>query len=225
MNKLLIIEDNWMMAHMIDDVATLLNIEVIGIATSWSEASELLFIQTPDFAIVDININGAVDGIEVARRLKEAGIDFLFLTAYKDIETIKEAAQLSPLSYLIKPITPENLMAAFLLTTTKMVKKIPTQKTFEYIIEEGDLIYKNGILINLSKSERRVLALLLKNIGLTVCYETFFYGEEGNGDMNNERSLRNIMVKIRKKCPDLTIKNIKDVGYIACLTEEYPSID
>lgn len=215
MKKLLIIEDNWMMAHMIDEVATLVHIEVIGIATSWNEASELLAVQKPDFAIVDININGSIDGIEVARRLKEIGIDFLFLTAYKDIETIKEAAELIPLSYLIKPITPENLMASFLLITTKINQKIPAQKTFAYSIENDDLIYKNQILLNLSRSERRILGLLIKNIGYTVGYETFFYGEEGNIETNNEATLRNTMAKLRKKCPDLIIKNIKGMGYIA----------
>lgn len=219
MKKLLIIEDNWMMAHMIYEVATLHNIEVIGIATSWNEASELLAIQKPDFAIVDININGTIDGIKVAKRLKDAGIDFLFLTAYKDIETIKEAAQLSPLSYLIKPITPENLMAAFLLTTIKIDQKIPALKAFEYTIEVNDFIYKNNTLLNLSKSQRRVLSLLLQNIGFTVGYDMFFYGEEGNFEANNEVSLRNTIAKLRKKCPDLTIKNIKDVGYIASKLE------
>lgn len=214
MKKLLIIEDNWMMAHMIDDVATLHNIEVIGIAASWNEASELLAFQKPDFAIVDININGAIDGIEVARRLKEAGIDFLFLTAYKDIETIKEAAQLSPLSYLIKPITPENLIAAFLLTTIKIDQKISVPKVFEYTIEANNLIYKNNTLLNLSKSQRKVLSLLLRNIGFIVGYGAFFCDEECNAETNNEASLRNTVAKLRKKCPDLTFKNIKDVGYI-----------
>jgi DNA-binding response OmpR family regulator len=209
MKKLLIIEDNWMMAHMIDDVATLLDIDVIGIATSWREASELLATQTPDFVIVDININGVIDGIEVARRLKNLGIDFLFLTAYKDIETIKEAAQLSPLSYLIKPITPENLTAAFLLITTKIDQNIPVQKTFRYTVRENDLIYKDNILIKLSKSEGNVFAILLKNIGHCVEYNSLFCREDGN-----TKSLRNVVVKLRKICPDLFIENVQDIGYI-----------
>lgn len=209
MIKLLIIEDNWMMAHMIDDVATLLDIDVIGIATSWSEASELLATQIPDFVIVDININGGIDGIEVARRLKDLGIDFLFLTAYKDIETIKEAAQLSPLSYLIKPITPENLTAAFLLITTKIDQNIPVQKSFRYTVRENGLIYNEDVLIKLSKNEGRVFALLLKNIGHCVEYNSLYCTEEGNA-----KSLRNVVVKLRKKCPDLFIENVQDIGYI-----------
>jgi len=219
MKKLLIIEDNWMMAHMIKDIAALLGIEVIGIASSWNEVEELLAIQKPDFAIVDINITGSIDGIKVAKYLKEQDIYFLFLTAYKDMESIKEAAELSPLSYLIKPITPENLMAAFLLAMKKIEETKMVQTVCGYTIKDGGIIYKNNILINLSKSERRVLGLLLAHLQYTVAYETFFYGTDGNSNTNNEASLRNIIAKIRKKCPDLIIKNIKDVGYIARLTE------
>ena len=219
MIKLLIVEDNWMMAHVIEDVAALLDIEVVGIATCWSETAQLLVEGKPDFAILDININGLIDGIQIARRLKEKEIDFLFLTAYKDIETIKEATELSPLSYLIKPITPENLMATFLLILKKIEEKVIPKESLNYKVDNDDMIYNHNALMNLSKSERKVLGLLIKNIGYTVKYETFFYGTDGNSNTNNEATLRNIIAKIRKKCPDLIIQNIKDVGYIARLTE------
>ena len=216
MKKLLIIEDNWMMSHMIEDVAVMLNIDVVGIANSWDETEKLLTANMPHFAIVDININGAVDGIKIARRLKEMGIKFLFLTAYKDMDTIKEAAELSPFSYLIKPITPENLMATFLLIIKKLEEAPEILFISKYIIDNDDILYKNKIL-SLSKSERRVLRLLIKNISHTVGYEHFFYYEGENKENNNEATLRNIVAKLRKKCPDLIIKNIKDVGYVANL--------
>lgn len=207
MNKLIIIEDNWMMAHLIDDVAALLAIEVIGIASSWQEVSDLLLSQTPDFVILDININGAVDGLEVGRRLKQKNIPFLFLTAYKDIEIIKEAALLSPLSYLIKPITPENLMAAFVLITTK-TKQEPLDNTLDYVVHKDGWVYKNNSQLDLSKSERHILTLFIKNMGHCVGYDTLLHGE-----INNANSLRNTITTLRKKCPDLIIKNIKDTGY------------
>lgn len=214
MKKLLILEDNWMMRHMIEEVAVSLGIEVTGTATSWDETVHLLTAQTPDFAIVDININGSTDGIGVARHLKDKKIPFLFLTAYKDIETITEAAELSPLSYLIKPVTPENLIAALIVALTNIDTKTPAQPIADYTTDNNGLIYKNNLLLSLSKSEHSVLWQLLKNIAHTVSYETLFYNYAGEG--SNEATLRNVMVKLRKKCPDLIIQNIKDVGYIAC---------
>lgn len=206
------------MAHMIEDVALMLNIEVIGIADNWQETEKLLTENTPNFAIVDININGEIDGIKIAERLKAKGIEFLFLTAYKDIDTINEAVELSPLSYLIKPITPENLMAAFLLILKKLDKIPKILIMCEYVIDHDDILYKNKIL-NLSKSERRVLGLLIKNINHTVGYERFFYYEEEKQEGTNEATLRNIVAKLRKKCPNLSIKNIKEIGYVANFSE------
>ena len=218
MKKLLIIEDSWMMAHMIEDVALMLNIEVIGIADNWQETEKLLTENTPNFAIVDININGEIDGIKIAERLKERGIEFLFLTAYKDMDTINEAVELSPLSYLIKPITPENLMASFLLILKKLEELPQIPSICEYIVDNDDILYKNKIL-SLSKSERRVLGLLIKNINHTVGYERFFYYEEEKQEGTNEATLRNIVAKLRKKCPNLSIKNIKEIGYVANFSE------
>lgn len=216
MLKLLIIEDEWMMAHMIKEVATLVSLEVIGVATSWSEASQLLRNNRPDFAIVDININGSVHGLEVAKYLKEMGIDFLFLTAYKDLTTIQQATNLSPLSYLIKPITPETIMATFILIKTKLQEKNPCKESHKYIVDANNMTYADGILLDLSKSEHAILSALVKNIGFAVTYETFFYTLPYEFQSNNE-TLRNSISKLRKRCPDLEIKNIKDVGYIASL--------
>ena len=215
MKKLIIIEDNWMMAHMIEDVASLVGIDVIGIATSWEEALCLLTDKKPHFAVVDININGVMDGIKVAGQLREQNIDFMFLTAYKDLETIESATELSPLAYLVKPVTPENLMATLLLAMKKIDQKLPNKNASVYAVENEDLIYKGQVLTNLSKSERRILALLIKNLGYTVSYQALFYGTDSDTDSYNEATLRNVITKLRKKCPDLTIKNIKYIGYIA----------
>ena len=214
MRKLLIIEDNWMNAQMVEDVANLVGIEVIGKASSWNECSKILDNTKPDFAVVDINLEGPVDGIEVARRLKAKDIAFMFLTAYKDLDTIKDATELTPLTYLIKPVTPENLMASFLITIKKSGGFADTKPSHGYTIK-SDMIYKDGKLIELSKSQRRILALLIKNLGHVVGYETLLYNLDGSDEGNSEASLRNMIAKLRKKCPDLNIKNIKDMGYIA----------
>jgi len=215
MKKLLIIEDNRMVADMIKEVASGVDIEVIGIADSWTEAEKIIRTDRLDFAIVDINIKGSVDGVQAAKKLKKIGIKSLFLTAYKDLETIKEATELEPLAYMIKPITPENLMAAFLLAIKKLDQKSPSNPSPTYKVATDGLIYKDQQLVPLSKSERIVLMLLLKHWGQSVKYELLFYALEEDNDTKDEISLRNIIAKIRKKCPDLIIKNLKDVGYIA----------
>lgn len=212
MSSLLIIDDEWMVRHFIESVAVTQNIEVAGGAESWDEASKILSEKTVDFAIVDIGIKGNIDGIEVARRLKNRGIPFLFLTAYKDITTIKEATELTPISYLIKPVTSENLIAALLIATQKLQNITPKDKI--YTLNSDGLIFKDSKVVELSKHERIVFSLLLQNQGHVVGYSVFFNSLWENPDEINEGSLRNIIVKLRKKLPDITIDNIKDTGYI-----------
>ncbi|KIM11356.1 MAG: hypothetical protein KU37_06915 [Sulfuricurvum sp. PC08-66] len=215
--KVLIIEDNWMLAHVIEDVAGMtgmqvVGMQVVGIASSWAEAAQLLEDAKPDMAVVDININGPIDGIEVARRLKARGIASLFLTAYKDVQTIKEAAQVAPLGYLVKPVTPENLMATLMVILEKERPQTPASE-MPYSVSQG-CVYHEGQLLALSKYEHLLLSLLLKHLGHPVGYD-MLYGADIS--MHNEASLRNSIAKLRKKCPDMTIQNLKDIGYIASI--------
>jgi DNA-binding response OmpR family regulator len=209
--NLLIIEDEWLVAHFIADVAIMQSIEVVGIAQSFDEAIQIITTLSVDFAIVDINIKGSKHGIDVARELKTKNIPFFFLTAYKDMDTMHEATALKPLSYLIKPISEENLIAAFLIVKNAF-NTISIPKKHPFTINTEGMILKSGEMISLSQSERIVMALLIKNHQNVVLRETFFEHLWDDPEEINEGTLRNIILKLRKKF-DLQIDNIKNVGY------------
>lgn len=208
--RLLIIEDEWLVAHFIADIAMNQNIEVVGIAQSYDEAIHMLETESVDCAIVDININGPRHGIDVAQYLNTKGISFFFLTAYKDIDTIQEAIDLKPISYLIKPISEENLIAAFLIVKNTLILSTPS--TLIFSIDHEGMIFKNNQILSLSQSERIVFSLLIKNHRTVVTHETFFEYLWNHPDDINHGTLRNIILKLRKKF-DLQIDNIKNVGY------------
>ena len=68
-----------------------------------------------DLVLLDINLGGAPheSGLELARQLRDAqGPPFLFLTAYNDFDTIRQAARLQPSGYLLKPVNSAALFAA-----------------------------------------------------------------------------------------------------------------
>lgn len=211
---LLIVEDEWLVAGFIADIALAQNIPVAGIADSYMEALRILEQERVDFAIIDINIRGVQSGIEVARFLKTRSIPFLFLTAYKEMQTIQEAAELSPLSYLIKPISEEALSAAFLIARNFISVKKPVKLPYE-INAEG-MIFHKGELLNLSSAERTVFALLLKNHRNVVSHELFFEHLWDDPDNINEGTLRNVILKLRKKY-GLKIDNIRNTGYALSL--------
>lgn len=187
-------------------------------ASDGHEALDLYKRHSPDVVILDINMP-KINGLEVARRIRQNDTKtrIIMMSAHSEKELLLQATEIDMSRYLIKPVAPYDLkqvldkVASELISTSNNLN----ENRLDYVIEKEGLIYKNKLLIELSKSERIALTLLIKNIGYTVPYETFFYGTNGNGEINNEATLRNIMAKLRKKCPDLSIKNIKDVGYIA----------
>ena len=194
-------------------------------ASNGQEALELHKQHLPDVVILDINMP-KVDGLEVAKRIRkqDTRTRIIMLTAHSEKELLLQATEIDMSKYLIKPVSPYDLKQALnkvaselILATEKAIKD-----SFDYTITEGGFIHKNKVLLHLSKSERLVLGLLIKSIGYTVEYKTFFYSEDDTNDTGNEASLRNTVAKLRKKCSDIEIKNIKDVGYIA--THKAPSL-
>lgn len=211
--RLLIVEDEWLVAQFIADIAQTLHIDIAGLAQSYNEAIELIETDTAiDCAIVDINLKGPQHGIDVARHLREKEIKFLFLTAYKDMDTIQEATNLNPLSYLIKPISEENLIAALMIIKNHCsLQNEP--KTHPFTIEKDGMILQEDQMLSLSQYERIVLTLLIKNYRCVVSRETFFEHLWNCPDDINEGTLRNTILKLRKKL-NIEIENVRNVGYI-----------
>jgi two-component system, OmpR family, response regulator VanR len=188
-------------------------------AADGEEALELYQRYHPDVVILDINMP-KINGLEVARRIRreDPHTRIIMLTANSEKEMLLQAIEIDMSKYLIKPVSPFDFKAALDKVTSELIA-LPNQshkKRLEYTIDKEGLIYRNKSLLKLSKSEHKTLEILIKNIGYSVAYETFFYGDD-NTEISNEATLRNIMAKLRKKCPDLTIKSIQEVGYIASL--------
>lgn len=66
----------------------------------------------PDLVLLDIRMP-EMSGLEVAQRLRrETDVPFVFLSAYDDIETLKQAAAHGALGYLVKPVDMPQVIAA-----------------------------------------------------------------------------------------------------------------
>ena len=110
--KILIVEDEPIVALDLHQEITQMGCEVVGVAESADEA--LLAIRTcrPDLALMDIRIVGNIDGIQTARLLSSLyGTPSIFLTSYSDETTIARAARTMPYGYLTKPFQSGELKA------------------------------------------------------------------------------------------------------------------
>ena len=111
--KIGIVEDELVIARTILKTLDELGYSHCGPAISYTEAIELLERDKPDLLLLDIQLSGKKDGIDVAEKLNELHpIPFIFLTANSDGETIDRAKKVRPHAYIVKPFTKEELFAA-----------------------------------------------------------------------------------------------------------------
>lgn len=74
----------------------------------------------PDLVLLDICIDGPMDGIEVGRRLCASGFPFIYLTAFSDQCTLDRARETLPEAYLVKPFGSNDLHAAIEVALHKL---------------------------------------------------------------------------------------------------------
>ena len=132
--KILVVEDNIITAKHIANSLKKFGYEVTGMVNSADAVLKSIVKNTPDLAILDINLGRDVDGIQIANLLeKEYGVAFIFLTSYNDEETINRILKLNPLGYIIKPFNPVDLksvieLALFKLNSSKKTVNVSTSE-------------------------------------------------------------------------------------------------
>jgi DNA-binding LytR/AlgR family response regulator len=111
--KIGIVEDELVIARTILSTLDELGYSHCGPAINYTEAMEMLEQNKPDLLLLDIQLSGKKDGIDVAQKLNELyQVPFIFLTANSDAETIDRAKKVKPHAYIVKPFTKEELFAA-----------------------------------------------------------------------------------------------------------------
>ena len=111
--RLLIVEDESLVARDIENMATSQGYEVCGIATSAEQALALASETRPDIILMDVIIRGALDGIAIAEKIWDAyHIPIIYVTAYADEHTLKRAKITEPFGYILKPFDERELKIA-----------------------------------------------------------------------------------------------------------------
>lgn len=108
----LIVEDEMITAMELEETVKSIGYKVDKIIASGDEAVTQFRTQRPDFVLLDIVIKGEMDGIQVAECIREeSDIPIIYITAYSDDELLHRAQQTKPIAYLIKPITPKQVVS------------------------------------------------------------------------------------------------------------------
>lgn len=121
--KILIIEDELIVAENIAAVLESEGYEVVGIADRSSSALDMFKEHKPHLVICDIQIKGKLNGIETAKAITAIdAVPFLYLTAYADETTLNMAAETAFEAYLLKPFVPAQLKVAVKLALERFYK-------------------------------------------------------------------------------------------------------
>ena len=218
--KIVIVEDDALIAYQIEACLTRLGHKVLG---SFDDAKDTLaFVaeNRADFVFMDIELKGAMDGIQCATLLKSNySIPSLFVTSHDGAETIEEATNLNPLNFLPKPFTDKNIEAAVALASIAL-KKMPQVQTdnsiivfeeYSFNIEYNTLKHKE-IVVKLTPKESKLIALLFKNIGNSVSNEeiqNYVWGEKSI----SSPAFRKLISRTNEALLELTIISDKGLGY------------
>jgi two-component system, response regulator PdtaR len=127
--KILIVEDQQLIARDIEALLTDWGYTVVGIAASNEEALSLFRQHQPDLALIDVNIEGPIDGIETATQFNAIRpIPFVYLTAQADVQTVSRAKESKPSAYLLKPFDERGLQISLDMAFNSFSKaQVPPQ--------------------------------------------------------------------------------------------------
>lgn len=116
MNKVLIVEDETIVALEIKKVLEKLDFIVTDMATGYDSALESVKRTKPDIILMDIDLRDDKDGIDVAKQIQKTNnIPIIYTTAYSDEKTLNRAIETNPVTYLIKPFKRDELKSNILL--------------------------------------------------------------------------------------------------------------
>jgi len=111
--KILIVEDDDVLARVITWRLGNLGYLVCGRAATGSEAIELVVKEKPDLVLMDINLAGNIDGIETTNMIKKGfNIPVVYLTSQFDGPTLERAKATNPNGFILKPFGDTDLKVA-----------------------------------------------------------------------------------------------------------------
>jgi two-component system, response regulator PdtaR len=110
--RLLIVEDDYLIATQMETALAGAGFEIVGIATTADEAIELAASEAPTLMVMDVRLSGSRDGIDAAIEIfRSHGIRCVFATAHHDERARARGREAVPLAWLPKPYTMTALIA------------------------------------------------------------------------------------------------------------------
>jgi PAS domain S-box-containing protein len=170
--RLLIVEDERIVAMDLKHRLERFGYKVVDMVANGKDAIASVETHMPDIVLMDIRIQGDIDGIQTAGILHERfDIPHIYLTAHRDDETIGRAKHTEPYGYLLKPFNDREIQTTIEMAVYKnqmRVKLKQSELKFRSLIQNSNdviaLIDTEGVFRFVSPSVHRVFGYTEKEL-------------------------------------------------------------
>ena len=214
-NKILVIEDDRAISELL-----CMNLEAAGYETvaayDGEEAQRLLLWQEDsDLAVVDIMLPG-IDGFEVCRRIRATNtkIGIIMLTARSQEMDKVTGLMTGADDYVTKPFS----LAVLRARVNNLLRRAHSRRTVlelpPFTFDFQEMTYtRNGVPLELSRTEQRLLRLLVEHRGQTLTREQLLDRVWDGGEFVDANALSVAVKRLRDKLTDAPIKTVYGLGY------------
>ncbi|MVM42278.1 response regulator [Spirosoma sp. HMF3257] len=108
--RVLIVEDELLIADNLEDILLEAGYAVVGIAVSVQEAQELLVDHQPDVVLLDIYLKGGETSLNFARTLRAQHIPFIYISANANDGVLDTIKATQPHGYIVKPFRTKDIL-------------------------------------------------------------------------------------------------------------------
>ena len=156
MEKILVVEDELIVARDIKKTLERNGYQVVGVARSTDKALQMVEEEKPTLVLVDIFLKGKLTGIDLARELNKMAIPFIYISANSNKPVLEAAKSTNPYGFILKPFREKDLLvtmeiARYRFETNKQYetpkpdlqneykthKTTGSEKAFENIVGQG----------------------------------------------------------------------------------------
>ena len=144
--RILIVEDEYVVASDLQFILENAGYSVIGIAASVSEAREFMEAQKPDVVLLDIFLQGKGTGMDLAGQLTLAGIPFVYLSANSNQSVLEQAKATQPYGFIVKPFREKDLLITLQMILYRHAHRIELRLRQEQTLQIAltDTLSRNG---------------------------------------------------------------------------------
>ncbi|MGK5091610.1 response regulator [Deltaproteobacteria bacterium TL4] len=149
--QILVVEDEGLTGLALQDQLVGLGYRIPVIVKSGKKAIQVAHAIKPDLILMDIFLEGTMDGIEAARQIKSThDIPIVYLTAYGDEETIERAKPTQPCGYLVKPVQKQTLNATIECALYNYRTNGQLQQQFKELLQTEQALRKKANYLSLA---------------------------------------------------------------------------